>query len=572
MCGITGLVKRAGGRVGLTEVYPLCNALRHRGPDDGGVVANLNVGLAHTRLKVIDLSEQSSQPMLRAGTYITYNGEVYNFRELRSELEKLGYEFKSTGDTEVVLNAYLAWGKRCLDRFNGMFAFAIYAGDHIFLARDRYGIKPLYYYIDDKYLIFASEAKAILRHPAVKRAVDLAALREYFTFQNIFSDHTLFEGIKILPAGCYAMFDLQANTFEKHRYWDYRFGPDSGMSFEECAQEVRRLFEQAVSRQLVSDVPVGSFLSGGMDSGSIVAVAGRELKPLLTFTGGFSQYPGYDERASADLMSRSFNTEHYAVTTHAGSLAAHISDITYHLDYPLMGPSYPDWMVNRLASRFVKVCLSGAGGDELFGGYTWRYTDLEDYLMRRQRLVPFTEHGAFFSDDVLASSEAPRQTMDMPFGMNGIFALELQQYLHGLLIMTDKLSMAHSLEVRVPFLDNDLVDFALKIPPEYKVPKYKEGDRGIGKLVLREAMKELVPEGTRTGRKRGFVPPDVYWYRGASKSYVFETVKSLLDRQQYVRPDYPMQKMMEHFRGEADNSRLLWSLMSFEHWLRRYMD
>jgi asparagine synthase (glutamine-hydrolysing) len=326
------------------------------------------------------LTPAGHQPMATAQNQyvITYNGEVYNFQELRMELEALGHQFRSLSDTEVVLYAYKEWGAKCLDKLNGHFAFAIWdkAKQELFLARDRYGTKPLYYTFAGPYFIFASEQKAILTHPAVKREIDLEALLEYFTFQNLFTDKTLLKDIKLFPAGSWATIPLsfQHSALIFHRYWTWYFcEPERPLTESEYIEELDRLFRQAVNRQLVSDVDVGAYLSGGMDSGSITAIAAKQLPYMKTFTCGFdlSSASGielsFDERVKAEAMSARFKTEHYEMVLKAGDMERVLPRLAWHLEEPRVGQSYPNFYAAKLASKFVKVVLSGAGGDELFG-------------------------------------------------------------------------------------------------------------------------------------------------------------------------------------------------------------
>ena len=316
MCGITGIINLDNSPVPLPVLQGMTDAIAHRGPDGEGHWIEGNVGLGHRRLSIIDLSAAGFQPMVSADHryWLSYNGEVYNFRELRSELEAKGYWFRSQTDSEVVLNALAEWGTKALDRFNGMFAFALWDRKDrtLLLARDRYGIKPLYTSLQNNTFAFGSEQKAILAMPEFKRQVDKPALLEYFTFQNIFTDRTLLEDIKLLPAGYYATLDLKIEkpTLRRTQYWDYNFQePTQHASREEYQEELDRLFQQAVSRQLVSDVEIGSYLSGGMDSGSITAIAAKSFPYLKTFTCGFdlSSASGielsFDEREKAEAMS-----------------------------------------------------------------------------------------------------------------------------------------------------------------------------------------------------------------------------------------------------------------------------
>jgi asparagine synthase (glutamine-hydrolysing) len=593
MCGIAGIYDPRGRPVASSEIRAMNDAIIHRGPDDRGEYVEPGVGLANRRLAIIDLSPAGHQPMANEdGTVLlVYNGELYNFQELVPLLEARGHRFHSKTDSEVVVHAYEEWGAACVERFNGMFAFAIWdqRKRELFLARDRFGIKPLYYTQVDGRFLFASEVKSLLK-AGVPRRVSPEALLEYFTFQNLISDLTLFDGVLMLPAG-HTLTVSEAGT-ELRRYWDLSFDPDDSVSAEEWTERIRGVFEQVVTRQLISDVPVGSYLSGGMDSASIVAIASRNVPRLMTFTGGFdlSSVTGlemvFDERADAELVASHFRTQHYEMVMHAGDMAWALPELVWHLEDLRVGMSYPNYYIAGLASKFVKVALGGAGGDELFAGYPWRYElvrELDDpqafdtaYYGYWARLVPDSEKGSFFTPDVLAraSDHSPfelfRQTMAPAAGLDPLtkaLYFEAKTFLHGLLVVEDKVSMAHSLEVRVPFLDNELVALAERIPS-----RLKHGEGG-GKKLLRDAMAPLLPAGIVDKRKQGFSPPDQSWYRGPTMDYIREV---LLDRRSldrgYFEPEYVKRVLHEHLEGRVNHRLLIWSLLSFEWWNRLFMD
>ena len=387
MCGIAGIVNNRFNMNTYSVMEQMLDAVKHRGPDGQGitVLENEDNIFGHVRLSIIDLSEYASQPFeSNDGCYsIIYNGELYNYRELRKRLANKGHLFRSKSDTEVVLESYIEWGVECLSKFNGMFAFAIWDGikKKFFIARDRYGIKPLYYANMNGSFVFASEQKAILKHPLVKKEIDSIAIKEYFTFQNILSERTFFESIKILPAGSYLYENGENLAISRvKKYWDYDFSEKrTGAGLQDYIDELNFLFHQSVKRQLVSDVELGSYLSGGMDSGSITAVVSKEKRKLKTFTCGFDLHSAsgiemaYDERSKSELMSYKFGTEHYEVVLKAGDMENCMRELMWAIEEPRVGQSYPNYYVSRLASKFVKVVLSGAGGDELFGGYPWRY-------------------------------------------------------------------------------------------------------------------------------------------------------------------------------------------------------
>lgn len=347
MCGIVGLLNFSSESVSESLLNAMTDSLAHRGPDGRGTWLNNNVGLGHRRLSIIDLSSAGHQPMKTADEryILSYNGEIYNFKEIRSELLSLGYRFFSDTDTEVVLNAYVEWGEKCLEKFNGMFSLAIWDNlkEEFFLARDRYGIKPLYYYFGNELFIFGSEQKAIALHPKVKLKVDCEALLEYFTFQNFFTDKTLSQNVNMFPAGSWARVSLKqkANCLRFVNYWDFDFQQQNNtISENECEEELDRLFRQAVKRQMVSDVEVGAYLSGGIDSGGITAIAAEYSSQLKSFTCGFDLNSAtgmelsFDERDRAELMSYLFKTEQYEMVLKAGDMERAFPIVARHLEEP----------------------------------------------------------------------------------------------------------------------------------------------------------------------------------------------------------------------------------------------
>ncbi|MBM3145493.1 MAG: asparagine synthase (glutamine-hydrolyzing) [Chloroflexi bacterium] len=623
MCGITGIFNLNGAPVSAVTLRKMTDALAHRGPDGEGFYTDSFIGLGHRRLAIIDLSPAGHQPMItRDGQFvIVYNGEVYNFQELRLELEALGYQFHSRTDSEVVLYAYAEWREKALEKFNGMYAFAIWdrQRQELFLARDRYGIKPLYYTFQGNTFLFGSEIKAMLVHPAYQIGLDKEGLVEYYTFQNFFTDRTLFEGIRLLPAGCYLRVPLGVSSASQPQlYWDYDFREvENPRDEREYIEELDRLFQQAVNRQLISDVDVGSYLSGGMDSGSITAVAARQLPYIKTFTCGFDLHSasgielGFDERDQAELMSYLFKTEHYEMVLKAGDMERVMPHLAWHIEEPRVGQSYPNFYTAQLASKFVKVVLSGAGGDELFGGYPWRYyravtngfdSYVDQYYAYWQRLIPNETIKRVFQPiwpeirhvltqdifrDVFADQSLKVATPEDCISRSLYF--EAKTFLHGLLIVEDKLSMAHSMETRVPFLDNDLVDFAMLLPvrmklahlgdivrlnenePGRKPEKYYRQTRD-GKLLLRKAMAQHIPAEITNAVKQGFSAPDASWFKGESIDYVR---REILDGRARLY-DYLDREMVstlveDHIAGRQNRRLLIWSLLSFEWWLRKFL-
>ncbi|MDN5050697.1 asparagine synthase (glutamine-hydrolyzing) [Aliarcobacter butzleri] len=664
MCGIVGALSLNRPTINVNYIKSMADKIAHRGPDDAGYLCfhtgarhnkkisfyqnltdekfkniedmlptiesnsaqrelhshDYDLYMGHRRLSILDVSYAGHQPMsdLSKNIWIAYNGEIYNFKELRIELEELGHRFKSQTDTEVIIYAYIEWGIECIKRFNGMFAFSLYDNFNkkFYLCRDRYGIKPVYYHItQDKTFIYASEIKSIFEYKDYKSEVDKEALLEYFTFQNIFTNKTLHKDIQILEAGHYFEIDLLSKEIEKKQYWDFDFSqPETIKDEREYIEELDRLFTQAVQRQLISDVPVGSYLSGGMDSGSITAIASNHFQKsndfLKTFTVGFdlSSASGmelsFDERAKSEYMSYMFKTEHYEMVLKSGDMERCMNNFAYHLEEPRVGQSYPNYYASKLASKFVKVVLSGAGGDELFAGYPWRYykavnnDSFDNYIDKYygfwKRLIPNKDIQNVFSPilkdtkvwtkDIFASVfKTPVNVQTPEEYINHSLYFEAKTFLHGLLVVDDKLSMAHSLETRVPFLDNDLVDFAQKIPVKFKlanlnkVIKMDENEIGKmqktndGKVILRKAMSKYIPEDIHKAVKQGFSSPDNSWFKGESIDFVkAKLLNSDANIYKYMDKDATQKLINEHLEGKQNRRLFVWSLLNFEEWSSIY--
>lgn len=669
MCGIAGVVSFAGRTLNPSYVKAMCDVIAHRGPDDAGyfVAQTLqqnkkysgyyslftdeafqhvnpmlptidsnyglhelhsyqwNIFLGHRRLAILDVTSAGHQPMsdLSKSLWITYNGEIYNFKTLRAELRELGYQFRTETDTEVILYAYQEWGIEALHKFNGMFAFALWdkTKNVLWLARDRYGIKPLYYtQLANGTLIFASEVKAILEYKEYQTRIDYEALLEYFTFQNMFTDKTLYQDIKMVPAGHYIAIHLnnEMPTLKPTEYWDFNFSePDVVKDEAAYAEELDRLINQAVQRQLVSDVEVGSYLSGGMDSGSITAIAAKQIPYLKTFTVGFDLHSvsglelGFDEREKAEHMSYLFKTEHYQMVLKSGDMERCMPTFAWHLEEPRVGQSYPNFYASKLASKFVKVVLAGTGGDELFGGYPWRYyravinDDFEHYIDKYyvfwQRLVDNSQLKKIFAPiwdkvshvwtrDIFRNvfhQHANRLTRPEDYVNHSLY-FEAKTFLHGLLVVEDKLSMAHSLETRVPFLDNDLVDFAMNVPVNLKlgnlqhvirINENEPGDKGRkyfektsdGKLILRKTLAKYIPKTITEGVKQGFSSPDESWFKGESIEYIHN---KLMQKEKSIYQLFDFSAVAgivdDHIQAIENKRLFIWSLINFEEWHAQY--
>lgn len=625
MCGIVGIFNLNGDAVSRALLKSMSDKIAHRGPDGQGYFVKNNIGLAHKRLAILDTSNMGAQPMSSKNNKwtIVFNGCIYNFSELKQELKSKGHSFVSETDTEVICEGLDEYGVSFFERLNGMFAIAAWNEEdkELYLSRDRFGVKPLYYWFTRNTICFSSEIKAIIEHPDYEVEVDLNALNEYFTFQNLFSYNTLFKGITMLPPANTVNINRQSTCIEHHSWWDYDFTKtDESMSFEESVDETKRLFKQAVTRQMISDVPVGSYLSGGMDSGSIAAVASKHVDRLSTFTCGFdmSQATGreanFDERRDAELMANHFKTEQFEQVMNAGDIRWSLPKVVYHLEDLRVGMSYPNYYISRLASKFVKVCLQGTGGDELFGGYPWRYYKVFDSLTQQdffdqyyefwQRLVPDAEKEILFTKEVFDNIDVdePRRVFERVFTfndklkyntpeahINNSLYFEIKTFLPGLFLVGDKLSMAHGLEERFPFMDNDLVDFAMKIPVKHKLGNlekeiskidenteqkkkvYREFDDG--KNVLRKAMADFIPDEIINRKKQGFSAPDESWYRGENANYVKELL--LADdtiSRKYINKEYIHKIVKEHIDENINHRLLIWSFMNFEWWCRIFLN
>ena len=667
MCGIAGSLSLNKPSVNVNYIKLMTDKIAHRGPDDAGYLCfhtgarhnksisfyhnltdaqfkniddmlpviesnsvqrelhnhDYDLYMGHRRLSILDTSYAGHQPMsdLSKNIWIAYNGEIYNFKELRKELERLGHRFKSNTDTEVIIYSYIEWGIECINKFNGMFAFSLYDNHRkkFYLVRDRYGIKPVYYHISsDNTLIYASEIKSILEYKDYKSEIDKEALLEYFTFQNIFTNKTLHKNIQILEAGHYFEIDLISKKIEKIQYWDFDFSdPETVKDEREYIEELDRLFTQAVERQMVADVPVGSYLSGGMDSGSITAIASKYFQSqdnanyLKTFTVGFDMSSAsgmelsFDERAKAEYMSYKFKTEHYEMVLKSGDMERCLPNFAYHLEEPRVGQSYPNYYASKLASKFVKVVLSGAGGDEIFAGYPWRYykatnnVNFDDYIDKYysfwERLIPNKSINELFcpiadstknvwTGDIFKDVFKPSSIVQTPEEyINHSLYFEAKTFLHGLLVVDDKLSMAHGLETRVPFLDNDLVDFAQKVPVKFKlgdlhkVIKMNENEIGKiqktndGKVILRKAMSKYIPEDINKAVKQGFSSPDQSWFKGESIEFVkAKLLKKDANIYKYMDHNATQKLINEHLTGKENRRLFIWSLLNFEEWSNIY--
>ena len=624
MCGITGVFHLNNKPIAHQTIKLMTDALAHRGPDGEGIFIEDNVALGHRRLSILDVSSKGAQPMVshNGDWIVVFNGCIYNFRELKVDLQSKGHEFYSTSDTEVITEGLAEYGVSFFEKMDGMFAIGAYqkSTKNLWLSRDRYGVKPLYYWFNGDTLLFASEIKAIIKYTGFKVEVDLHALNEYFTFQNVFSYNTLFKGVTMLPPANTVIINTNTKEIIHNSWWDFDFTkPDYNMTADEARLETERLLENAVAKQMVSDVPVGSYLSGGMDSGSLSVLASKHVERLFTFTAGFEMSEvegnelGFDERIDAELTANFIKSEHYEQVLNAGDIRKSLPKVIWHLEDLRVGMSYPNYNISRLASKFVKVCLQGTGGDELYGGYPWRYyrvfqsLDQKDFFNNYygfwQRLVNDDDKQNLFQPVVFSKMDIdePRKVFERVFTFNknlkyatpeehiqNSLYFEIKTFLPGLLLVGDKLAMANGLEERFPFLDNDLVDFAQKIPVKHKLGNLENMKRidentagnkkaqflayDDGKNVLRKAMADILPERIVNRKKQGFSAPDESWYRGENAAYVKELLLGKNIRShEFINPSYIEKIIYEHCELRINHRLLIWSFMSFEWWCRIFL-
>tara|TARA_Y100001978_G_scaffold203158_1_gene227106 strand:+ start:12323 stop:14185 length:1863 start_codon:yes stop_codon:yes gene_type:complete len=616
MCGISGALSLKAENICEKIIIRMNDTINHRGPDNSGIYVSNKICIGHKRLSIIDLTDSAKQPMFSDDQrfIISYNGEIYNFLELKNILIKKGHQFNTKSDTEVVLKSFIEWGIESFNKFNGMFALAIWDKELelLYLSRDRYGIKPIYYYFCDGLFLFASEIKSIVAHPNFKKELNYPGVAEYFTFQNFFSCNNFYKNVHILEAGNYKIVNINESSIKTIKYWDFSFKENHNLTKNDCLEELDKRIKNSIKRTLISDVEVGSYLSGGIDSGSITSLISRKYSYLKTFTCGFDLNSAsgielcFDERDLAEFMSYKFKTEHYEVVLKAGDLERIMEKIVTHVEEPRVGQCYPNFYISKLASKFVKVVMSGTGGDELFAGYPWRYyqglssKNFDEFVYNYHqfwvRLMPLesynkvfdpisNEIGEFNSIDIFKNVFAGVDTdAKSPNDfINLALYFEAKTFLHGLLVIEDKISMANSLETRIPFLDNDLVDFSSQIPIALKLKNFEDNvnfnknpdltnssfkKTNDGKYILRELMKSYLPNEVLKKEKKGFSAPDSSWFKGESLNYVTSKIMqknsnifNFLDR------DIIFNLLNEHFEGKNNNRLLIWSLLYFEKWL-----
>ncbi|MAD02214.1 MAG: asparagine synthase (glutamine-hydrolyzing) [Pseudoalteromonas sp.] len=603
MCGITGFINLDGSTPDLQTLEKMNNTMVHRGPDGFGHYIDQGTALAHRRLSIIDLSEAGKQPMSNqdGSIWVTFNGEIYNYVELAKTLEAKGYHFNSHCDTEVIVHAYKEYGKDCLKHFNGMYGFALWDKQNqtLFAARDRIGIKPLYYYFDGQVLVFGSELKALLAHSAVPVEPERSTIMEYLAFSTNWGNRSWFKNIKQLEPGC--SLTLKDGKLTVEQYWDLDFQPDHSRSFGSFVEELQELLSDSIHLHLRADVPVGAHLSGGIDSSSVVALASGEVGRLHTFSGAFSEGAAYDEREFIDIVANQFNTRHHVTLPQGIDMQRILPDLLWHLDEPVAGPgSFPQYHVCQLVQdNGVKVVLGGQGGDELFGGYMPYYAmavkNMTQALKRGKKLPPISElmrlpqyahrygyFNKFFGKAPNAAkgalwrlseqdNESIHHVRQLAFAKSAhLDPFEKQSYQHvryylpTLLHVEDRTSMACSIESRVPLLDYRLAELAAKMPSWMKVRQ------GTLKFMLRQAMRGKTPDAVlnRTDKK-GFPTPIGTWFKGPLSHWVKEVLNpATMLATDYIDPKVQQKLLDEHFAGVNDHGAQIWAMLNLEMWMR----
>jgi len=625
MCGIAGFISREAGRDDRASLLDrMCRVITHRGPDEQGTLVRGRAALGMRRLAIIDL-KSGQQPIFDCSgdLAIVFNGEIYNYRELKTELESLGHRFKTNCDTETIVHAYEQFGADCVSRLRGMFAFAIYdfRDDSLFIARDRVGKKPLFYAPDAAGdLVFGSELKSLLEHPGVTREIDPAALDAFLTFGYVPEEFCVFKGVRKLPPGHWLRYG--GGRIETASYWDFEYsGGDESRSEAEWIELIREKLREAVRIRLVSEVPLGAFLSGGVDSSSIVGLMSEVSEtPVRTFSIGFNE-DSFNELKFARIAAKHFGTEHHEFIV-TPDLVDVVDDLVWHFDEPFADSSaLPTFMVSKLAREFVTVVLSGDGGDELFAGYTRYAIDKRrsglgklPAPIRRGLLRPLSEalpaaargrnfiynasldavdryidsvsyfgtlkKGELYSDALrrsVAVSGAEdaesvfRRIAAVPASedpLDRLLYLDSKTYLPSdILTKVDRMTMAASVEARVPLLDHELIELVERIPSRLKLNGTET------KYIFKKAMEGIVPREILYREKQGFGVPINEWINAELKDRIVEDLRSQKAvGRGYFDPRFVESLLDEHARGRRDHSHAVWILWMLELWHRRYVD
>jgi asparagine synthase (glutamine-hydrolysing) len=597
MCGIAGIVRVDGRPVLESEVRAMCGAMTHRGPDEEGIYLGEGVGLGTRRLSIIDL-ENGQQPVSNedGSVWVVFDGEIYNYRELRALLTRRGHVFRTASDTETIVHLYEDFGPKAVGYLSGMFAFAVWdeRRRQLLLARDRLGIRPLYYAQVNGDILFASELKPILQLPEVGRQLSWEGVSHLFTFLATSPSHSIVDGIRKLEPARIAVAS-SGGSLRIERYWDLAFEPDEGATEQELVERLRLLLMTAVARHQISDVPVGAFLSGRLDSSAVVAAMAR-LSPdrVKTFSIGFVEH-GYDELLHARRVATSFHTDHHELILKPDAVAL-IEDLAWYLDEPIGDASaIPTYIVARLAAEHVKVVLTGDGGDELFGSYDkyvveqWERTDdrvpaaIRRMMAAAGRLVPdgtpgkrFLQHLArrhlhtsrlfhadqisrLFRGEALEQLSAREPWAESPSDINNYLPLDV-------LTKVDRMTMAHSIEARPPLLDHHIVEFAAKVPTRLRLRG------GTTKYLFKQAMRGILPDEIIDRPKDGLAAPLDSWFRGELSGFARDLLLSDRCRRRGLFNERYLEQLLRLNERGRDVGLQLWTIASFELWCRRFLD
>ncbi|MDR4499784.1 MAG: asparagine synthase (glutamine-hydrolyzing) [Candidatus Scalindua sp.] len=626
MCGIVGKFNFYNRKPVSEElIKSMCDIIDYRGPDDSGIYLDGHIGLGHRRLSILDLSKLGHQPMSSGdkSIWITYNGEIYNFQSLKKDLMLKGYTFSSHCDTEVIIYLYQEYGEECLKHLRGMFAFAIWDRNKetLFLARDRIGKKPLFYYFDGKTFLFASEIKSIFKDKSLKREINFEAFYDYFKYLYVPDPKTIYKNTHKLEPGHYMI--LSKDGIRKNEYWDISFSEQSNLNENDIAEELLNILDESVRLRMISDVPLGAFLSGGIDSSGIVALMAKQTNnPVTTCSIGFDSEE-YDEVRYARMVSEQYSTDHHEFTVNENTEEI-LTDLAFYFDEPFADASaVPTYYVSKVARQRVTVALSGDGGDENFAGYEKYYIDdIENRIRRkiprpiRTLILPYlsdllsmgnhaifrkgttllktlsfeSDYGFFltnteFDDHLwkdLINNDTKKQIGEYdPFSvtryyynkadtddhLSRILYTDLKTYLPGdILVKVDRMSMANSLEVRSPILDHKVIEFAANIPPGLK---YNNGEK---KYILKQSFKQILPKEIMYRRKMGFSVPLAQWFREEMKAFVSSNLLSTdAGVNNFFRKEIILKIWNLHQTCTRNYSTILWSLLMFELWYRKFM-
>ncbi len=621
MCGICGIYNASSGEPASQAVLErMTRSIAHRGPDDSGFYRDGALGLGFARLSIIDLSG-GHQPMSNetGDVWLVFNGEIWNYRKLRGELQAKGHLFRTQSDSETIIHAYEEYGVNCVARLHGMFGFAIWdnARKRLLLARDRAGKKPLYYTRVDGDLIFASEIKALLHHPRVKREADTQAIADFLSVRYVPGPATLFAGIYKVQPGHWLLYENGSLRIE--RYWDFTFGETERRPINEYIEGIQTHIRRAVAERMMADVPVGAMLSGGVDS-SIVTGIMSELTDhkVKTFAVGFD-HPDYNELPYARLVADHFGTDHYELVVRSSDLTAYWPLLTWHRDEPVSEPSdLGVYLVSRLARQHVKVVLSGEGGDELFAGYPkyvvdWlaKYYHILPAAIRDGMITPLLDHlpysmrklktaarnisqpapqrwmawfGIFngqLKEQLLAGSVKASIDLDASRAfrrwleqnpqrddLSAMLYLDTKIWLpDNLLMKGDKMTMAASLEGRIPLLDHQLIEYAASIPSDIKIRPFR------AKYLLKRAFADFLPAPILTRKKMGFNVPTSIWFREGQRGFITSLLLSERMRSRgYFNVDFVARMLREHLEGRTNYQAQLFTLASLELWFRVFID